>query len=91
MAGRCQPCARNRSRHLITVGRVEPTAAATELVRAPGCAHASTIRARSTYLARIDLERGHDLNVERSCSESTSGAGCNGAMHPYPDHQTVSN
>jgi hypothetical protein len=76
------PCARNRSRHLITVGRVEPTAAATELVPAPGCAHASTIRARSTYPARIDLERDHDLNVKRSCSESTSGAGCNGAMHP---------
>lgn len=31
------PYARNRSRHLITVGRVEPTAAATELVPAPGC------------------------------------------------------
>lgn len=74
------PCARNSSRHLITVGRVEPTAAATELVPAPGCAHASTIRARSTYPARIDLDRDHDLNVKRSCSKSSSGAGCNRAV-----------
>jgi len=49
-----------------TVGRVEPTAAATELGSRAGLAHASTIRARSTYLTRIDLERDRDLNVERT-------------------------
>jgi hypothetical protein len=67
------PCSTNRSRHLITVGRDTPTSRAVPEVPFPP-ATASTIRARSTWLARIDRDRTHDCNVARSSSLITSAA-----------------
>ncbi len=59
------PCSANRSRHLITVGRDTPSSRAVPEVPFPS-ATANTIRARSTWLARIERDRVHDSNVARS-------------------------
>ena len=53
------PCAANRSRHLITVGRETPSLRAASDVPDPS-ATASTIAARSAWPADTVLDRVHD-------------------------------
>ncbi len=71
--GRCSssrpaiPWAANRSRHLITVGRVTPTNRAAPEVPAPP-ATASTMRARSTCPAGTVRDRVQEVSVARSSS-----------------------
>ena len=59
------PCAANRSRHLITVGRETPSSLAVPDVPTPS-ATASTIRARSTCPAGTERDRLNDSNAARS-------------------------
>src|SRR3954447_2858354 len=66
-----KPSARNRSRHLITVGRETPSDRAVAEVPAPS-AIASTIRARSTYPAETVRQRVQYSSVARSSSLKAS-------------------
>jgi hypothetical protein len=67
------PWRANRSRHLMTVGRVSPRLRAASEVPAPP-AQASTIAARSARPAETVLDRIHVVRVERSSSLTVSAA-----------------
>jgi hypothetical protein len=72
----CSPssrAARNRARHLVTVGRDTPSATATFLFGVPS-AHASTIRDRIASACAVFRRRAHPSKTCRSSALSTSGA-----------------